>query len=132
MRPKVWLGDDGILRIDHGVDPDLSLEMVKDAYEQHRALTTEPRPVILLASGHPRVHGEAKDFVRTPEVCALVTAIAYVADTWYIRYLVDLFLTFDRPPYPAYVCKSETEAAAWLKRFLPVDGAVAAGSEGRR
>ena len=130
MRAKVWLGQDGILRIDHGPDPDFTLESVFDAYEQHRALTTEPRPVILMASGHPKVHAEAKEFVRSPEVCALVTAIAYVADTWYIRYLVDVFLMFDRPPYPAYVCKSEAEAAAWLKRFIPENATAPAGSEG--
>ncbi|NLR76184.1 MULTISPECIES: STAS/SEC14 domain-containing protein [Leeia] len=123
---RVWLGEDGIVRIDHGVDPELSLDLIQRVFEARARLCPQPHPVMVLGRGRPKVSKEAKAFTQQAMVARMTTAIAYVADSYWIRNMVKLYLLFDTPPYPAFVVSSEAEAVAWLKRYVPKTGNEAA------
>lgn len=121
MSTNVWLGDDGIVRVDYGNDPLLDLAAVKSAVAQRIALVGRPHPVMVIGGGHPHVTPDAKAYTRSAEVVQMTTAMAFVTESFWARNMVQLFRLFDAPPYPVYVFSDQIEAAAWLRRFVLPD-----------
>lgn len=116
--PIVWLGEDGILRVDYGDSPHIDGAMIEKIRQKHIALSDKPLPVMFMATGRPSSTKDGREAASTPEICNITTAVAFVTKSWYIRQLLDLYLTFDRPPYPAFVCETEEDAADWLIRYV--------------
>ncbi|MBL8506960.1 MAG: hypothetical protein JNM11_00740 [Chitinimonas sp.] len=59
--PYVWLGEDGILRLDYGRNPRIDLEAIQSALRQHVAISTVPRPVLVKGQGMVTSTAEAED-----------------------------------------------------------------------
>jgi hypothetical protein len=72
--PLVWLGDEGILRIDYGRNPRIDLAAISSAHAQHRALSLTPRPVLIRGEGTLTSTSEAEAFSISAPVCAITTA----------------------------------------------------------
>ena len=124
MSANVWLGEDGIVRVDYGNDPMLDLTVVQSAVAQRIALVGRPHPVMIIGGGHPHVTPAAKAYTRSAEVVKMTTAMAFVTESFWARNMVQLFRLFDAPPYPVYVFSDQIEAAAWLRRFVLPDDSV--------
>ena len=116
--PKVWLGDDGILRIDYGQHPKIDLDAIQSAYAQHIAISTEPRPIMVLGEGAVTATPEAEAFSNTAEVRAVTTAVALVTGASVIgRLLAQLFLSYRHPKYPCKIFESQAAAVEWLRQY---------------
>lgn len=116
--PRVWLGDDGIVRIDHGRETPITLESVCNVHQQRLALLQEKHPFIVLTTGSVRLTQDAKVFVSSPEVSAITTAGATVTTSLITRHFAQMFLRYYRTSHPLRVFATEAEAVAWLKDFV--------------
>lgn len=118
--PLVWLGDEGILRIDYGRNPRIDLAAISSAHAQHRALSLTPRPVLIRGEGTLTSTSEAEAFSISAPVCALTTAVALMQPNLAARLAVKLYLVYHRPPYPCQAFDDEAQALGWLSQYLPV------------
>ncbi|GAB3261715.1 DUF7793 family protein [Chitinimonas naiadis] len=117
--PYVWLGEDGILRIDYGRHGQIDLAAIQSAYAQHMAITTRPLPVLIVGQGTMSSTPEAEDYANGPQVSAVTLALAFVVSSTVMRLAVKLYLTYRKPPYPCRAFEDEAAALAWLATFLP-------------
>jgi hypothetical protein len=108
---------DGVVRIDFGRDPDLSLEMLKEAFTKVAACGPGKHPVLIRVQGTFASHADGRRFGSSDTVAGVTAACAWVGD-WYIaKVLFSLFLLVDKPPYPARWFDDEDAARAWLATF---------------
>lgn len=121
--PKVWLGEDGILRIEHGRQNTIRLASIRSAYQQHIALSTRKRPVIVLVEGSARLPHDAALFAVSPEFCAVTSALAIITKSFLAKHFAQMFIRYHRPTYPLQVFSTEAEATVWLKEFPVSDEA---------
>ena len=119
--PKVWLESDGILRIDYGHYGQITLDAIKNAYEQHVKLSTKKRPVLVYASTVVRYEREATSFLWSDEICKVTSATAIITQSFLAKHLGQLFMWYHKPPYPARLFSSEAEAIRWLENFKDDD-----------
>lgn len=118
MRPQVWLGTDGIVRVDHGDDPLIRLEDIQWAVSQQQALTGYLCPVIVFGRGRPHVPPEVKRYLASSALRGITSALAYVLEGWYLHHLFRLSLLYNPPQIPCFAFNNEPDAVAWLQRYL--------------
>ncbi|HEY9102400.1 hypothetical protein [Chitinimonas sp.] len=117
--PYVWLGEDGILRIDYGRHGRIDLSAIQSAYAQHMAITRQPLPVLIVGSGAVSSTSEAEDYANGPEVSAVTLALALVVSSPLMRLAAKLYLTYRKPPYPCRAFEDEAGALRWLSSYVP-------------
>lgn len=118
--PTVSLRKDGILRIDYGLHPHITLEAVRYARQRHRELTPHACPVLITGEGAVRSDLEAERYAGSPDVAKLTLASALVTNSLVGQLAAKLFLLYRKPmTYPVKVFSNEDEAVAWLRGFLP-------------
>jgi len=112
---QVALGSDGILSIDFRNCDRVTLDIIRDAHQQHLALCPDRAvPVMLIGYQVGGVDYDAQRFGSSPSVRRAVSSMALVARSFLERHLARLFLTYHRPPYPVRVFEDEATARAWL------------------
>lgn len=116
--PKIWLGDDGVLRIDYGMRPRIELEDIHHAYHEHLRLAPRPLPVLVLGRGMMAATPEVEAFSSGPEVRAVTRAVAVVMTNMLARVAVRFYLRFNPPAYPFRAFEDEAEALKWLVQFV--------------
>ncbi|WP_374351523.1 hypothetical protein [Chitinimonas sp.] len=116
--PKVWLGDDGILRIDYGMRPRIELDAIRFAYQEHLRIAPRPLPVLILGQGTMAATPEAEAFSSGPEVRAVSRAVAVVVSNQLARMAVRFYLRFRPPSYPFRAFANQEEALAWLHQYV--------------
>ncbi|WP_269531644.1 hypothetical protein [Chitinimonas sp. BJYL2] len=116
--PKVWLGDDGILRVDYGYRPRIDEASMRSALEQHLAIGVYPVPVMIFGQGVMAGTTEAEVFGSGPEICEVTLAVGMVMSNALAMQAAKLYLRFRHPPYPCQAFSREAEALAWLRGFL--------------
>ena len=120
---RFYIGDDGIFRTISlpGVE-----ETLADAIENVRAAVAlsggRRYPVLadsrLVKSGGDRA---VRAYYAGPELTATIRAVAVLIVSPVQRVIANFFLGLHKPPYPSRVFTSETEALAWLQRFVQPD-----------
>lgn len=60
---------------------------------------------------------EARDYLGTPEVVALLKANAIVANSTLPKIIGNLYLMFSKPNIPTKIFTDEAAALAWLQQF---------------
>lgn len=113
-RPHVRLDDDGIVCIDYSHVQRMTLASIQNALAQHRALSMEKRPVLILGKRLIDVERDAMRFASHADVQAVTLASAIVTTGYLERYLGSLFLMYHRPPYPARLFGDQRNARQWL------------------
>lgn len=116
---KVWLGEDGILRV-------LSLPVkeitLADARDNWAAVAAAGQGVARPILGDIRdvrgISKEARKFYAGDETIRLVSAIALQVESPISRMIGTLFLGFNKPPVPLRLFTAEDEAVEWLKGYL--------------
>lgn len=121
--PRIWLGDDGILRIRYPQNFDLTLEVMKQVHKKRLDVVDTPCPLMVYAESVASAEYEAQQFASREDVAALVIAMAIIVKSVFTRAMADLFMRFHKPPYPTKVFKDEEAALAWLVQYLPEDKA---------
>lgn len=117
--PKVWLGDDGVMRIDYGPDALITLDFIRTAYERFRALSPAPRPILILGARAMNTTSEAEEFANGKDASQLALALALLMKSNAARMAVNAYHRFRPPPYPCKAFMTEEEAVAWLVGFIP-------------
>ncbi|MCO6414380.1 MAG: hypothetical protein J5I92_16720 [Thiogranum sp.] len=116
---RIWLGDDGVVRIVYPQDFELTLEVMQTVYQQHIAITTDKRPLLVYAESIASAEYEAQQFASRGEVVELVSGMAIIVKSVFTRAMADLFMKFHRPPYPTRVFTDENAALRWLGEVCP-------------
>ena len=126
---RVWLGDDGIVRIVYPQDCELTLDVMQAVHQQHIEITTDKRPLLVHAESIASAEYEAQQFASRDDVVELVSAMAIIVKSVFTRAMADLFMKFHKPPYPTRVFNDEESAIRWLREVCP--GQDDAGTGGR-
>lgn len=124
---RVWLGEDGIVRIQYPQNFNLTLQVMQVVNQQHRQITTDKRPVLVYAESVASAEYEAQQFASTEQAIELTACLAIIVKSFFTRAMAELFMKFHKPPYPTRVFNHEKAALAWLETFLP-DKAGVSGS----
>jgi hypothetical protein len=76
-------------------------------------------PVLLLSdlSKHKNMKKEVRDYLGGPEIFPLMKANAIVANSILSKLIVNLYLSFNKPPIPTKMFTNKDAAALWLQQF---------------
>ncbi len=121
---RVWLGEDGIVRIQYPKDFNLTLQVMQAVNQQHRLITTDKRPILVYAESVASAEHEAQQFASTEQAIELTTCLAIIVKSFFTRAMGELFMKFHKPPYPTRLFNDEKAALAWLETFLPDEAGV--------
>ncbi len=116
---KIWLEDDGIVRIKYPDNFHITMDVMESVYQQHLQITTEKRPILADCGTVASVDYDAQQFVSTEERAALTSALAVIVKSAFTRAMGEMFMMFHKPPYPTRMFQHEEDALEWLKTFLP-------------
>jgi len=117
VEPTIALQEDGVLFIDFSGRSRITLELMQLVNQRHRELSNgRPGPVLMKGERVSRVDYAAQRYASSPDVRAMVTALALVTHSFLPRHLARMFLMYHRPPYPVQVFAHEVVARAWLNR----------------
>ena len=117
--PRIWLGDDGILRIRYPQNFDLTLEVMEQVHRNRLEIIDTPCPLLVYAESVASAEYEAQQFASREDVAALVVAMGIIVKSLFTRAMSELFMRFHKPPYPTKIFKDEQTALAWLTQYLP-------------
>lgn len=115
--PRIWLGDDGIMRIEFPQDYHFTLEDVRDLNCRHREISCERRPLLAYSQSVAAAEHEAQQFASSEEVVEVVSALAIIVHSFFTRAMAEIFMKFHKPPYPTRVFTSEADALEWLEPY---------------
>ena len=115
---RVWLEEDGIVRIEYPQNFNLTLQVMQAVNQKHRQITVEKRPVLVYAESVASAEYEAQQFASTEQAIELTTCLAIIVKSFFTRAMAELFMKFHKPPYPARAFNDEKVALAWLGTFL--------------
>ncbi|MCB6183956.1 hypothetical protein LIN78_10410 [Leeia sp. TBRC 13508] len=117
--PEIIFREDGIVCVDHGYARTLTSEGVLEVLRIRREFSLKPMPLMIKMDGRPILDPKIISIVKSAEYCEVTPAVAYVTSSWYVRQLLDTYMTIQTPSYPLFVFEQEEEALAWLSRFVP-------------
>ncbi len=126
--PRIWLGDDGIMRIEFPQDYQFTLKDVQELNRRHREIRSERGPLLVYAMSVAEAEHEAKQFASSDDAVAVVNAMAILVKSVFTRALAEIFMKFHKPPYPTRIFTSEADALAWLEPFCDRLGENDSGS----
>ena len=115
---KIWLDEDGIVRIKYPDNFHITMEVMESIYQQHLQITTDKRPILADCESVASVDYDAQQFVSNDGPAALTTALAVVVKSAFTRAMGEMFMMFHKPPYPTRMFRSKEDALEWLKTFL--------------
>ena len=118
--PEVWLGEDGILRIDYAAFSAITLGVVQSAYAQQRNISREKLPVLVRGGGVGSVDYAAQRYLSDPQICAITAACGMLVSTTLEKHLCQMFFAYHKPPYPTQMFVTEEDAVSWLKMYVGV------------
>jgi hypothetical protein len=118
--PKVFLHESGIFHVDYGLCSRLTLDVVLKM--QEKTLATQKgddgrKYVVLVNSKYvTAVDKDAQSILFSQEIGEKTKACAIMLHQKGFNWLVgELYLFFDKPPYPCRFFTRESKAIAWLK-----------------
>jgi len=123
---RIWLEEDGIVRIKYPKNFHMTLDAMESVYQQHLQITTDKRPMLVDAASVASSDYDAQQFVSSDKAAALVSALAIVVKSAFTRAMGKVFMMFHKPPYPTRMFYHEEDALEWLKTFLTDDAKVSA------
>ena len=121
--PKVWLGDDGIIRSEYKPGARISLEDMKSEFELRLAISKEKHPLIILLHGIREFRYEAQNFLAGDKNCVITSAIAIVIpekNNYPVlsQFLIKTFVAINRLPFSVKIFNNESDAVKWIKQYL--------------
>lgn len=116
---RAWKDDQGIVWIRFLPTESHSLEDAREVVAAHVALADGTASPVLadlrgITIGADR---EARTYYSSSEGAYLKSAMAMVVDSPVQRMLGNIFLRFNKPPYPTRLLAGPDEAVEWLAQF---------------
>jgi len=116
---RVWLGDDGIVRIIHNVDAVVKLEDAQEVMAAYMEIRSGlSRPLLVDTSSMKVLARDARQYYAGEEAAKVATAAAIIVGTPVSRVLGSFYLGLSHPKIPSRLFTSDREALVWLKDFL--------------
>lgn len=116
---RIWVTQDGICRIEHFRDADITLEEAKTLIAAQTGLLGNRKvPVLIDANAVNSVEPEARKFFSGEEAARVAAACAFLVGSSVSKIIGNFFIRLNKPPYPSRLFTSEAKALDWLKTFL--------------
>jgi len=115
---KIWLQENGIVRIEYPENFHMTLDVMESVYQQHLQITTDQRPILCDAASVALSDYDAQQFVSTDKAAALTRVLAIVVKSAFTRAMAEMFMMFHKPPFPTRIFKCNEDALEWLQTFL--------------
>lgn len=116
---KVWVGEDGICRIVHEPNADVTLEDAQQTMAAYNKVRGGKRlPLFIDTKTQRSFSREARKYYASEEAAAAASAAAIIVGTPVSRVLGNFYLGVSNPHLPSRIFTDEDEALAWLKGYL--------------
>jgi hypothetical protein len=116
---KLWLGEDGIVRIIHVPGAEVTLEDVKETMAAYlKIYKGKKRPLFVDTKTMKSLAREARKYYAGDEAANVASAAAIIVGTPVSRVLGNFYLGLSNPHLPSRLFSSEDEALKWLKGYL--------------
>lgn len=116
---RVFLGDDGIVRMIQNPGVDLTLEDARECFAAHQKVRRGKRhPLLIDARKMRSITKDARQFFASDEVSRVSLAFAMIVDTPLSRVLGNFYLGISKPQLPARIFSSEADALEWLNGYI--------------
>ena len=115
-KPKVWLGEDGIVYNDLSGFRHLTISLAQYLYRERRRLSGKRKtPVLVLAADLLTIDFEVQVFASRPNMAYWTSAMAIVGDSFMLRHFVSMFVSYHDPAFPVELFCAHDEAQFWLQ-----------------
>ena len=116
---RLWLGEDGIVRIIHVPGAQVTLEDVKETMAAYLKIYQEKKRPLLVDTKLMRSFArEARQYYASDEAAKVASAAAIIVGTPVSRVLGNFYIGISNPHLPSRLFSSESEALEWLKGYL--------------
>lgn len=116
---KLWLGDDGIVRIIHVPGAEVTLEDAQETMAAYLKLNKgKRRPLFIDTKTMKSMARVARHYYAGEEAVKVASAAAIIVGTPVSKVLGNFYLGLSNPYLPSRLFTSEDEALAWLKGYL--------------
>jgi hypothetical protein len=116
---KVWVGEDGIARVIHFPNAELTLETAKETMAAYLTVSKGKRlPLFVDTKGEKFMTRDCRHYYASEETAKTASAVAIIVDTPVSRVLGNFYIGLSNPHLPSRLFTSEQEALEWLKGFL--------------
>jgi hypothetical protein len=118
-KSRLWLGDDGIVRIIWIPGADVTLEDAKETMASYLKINKGKRlPLFVDTKTMKSLAREARRYYASEEAARVASAVAIIVGTPVSRVLGNFYLGLSNPHLPTRLFSSEDEALKWLKEYL--------------
>lgn len=116
---KLWLGEDGIVRIIHVPGAEVTLEDAKETMAAYLRLNKGKRlPLFIDTKTMKSMSRETRKYYAGKEAAKVASAAAIIVGTPVSRVLGNFYLGLSNPHLPSRLFSSEDEALEWLKGYI--------------
>lgn len=116
---RLWLGEDGIVRIIHVPGAEVTLEDAKETMAVYlKIYQGKKRPLLVDTKTMKSLARGARHYFAGEEAAAVASAVAIIVGTPVSRVSGNFYLGLSNPHLPTRLFSSEDEALEWLKGYI--------------
>jgi hypothetical protein len=116
---RLWLGEDGIVRIIHVPGAEVTLEDAKETMAAYLKINQgKKRPLLVDTKTMHSMTRETRQYYAGEEAAQVASAVAVVVGTPVSRVLGNFYIGLGNPNLPTRLFSSEDEALEWLKGYI--------------
>ena len=116
---KVWLGEDGIIRVVSLPGLEVTLENVIEVIRHVKNFTMGKKvPLLIDIRSVKSMTREARLFVSGEDAAQVTSAVALLIGSPASKVIGNFFIGFGKPIYPTKLFNSEEKALHWLEGFI--------------
>lgn len=116
---KLWLGEDGIVRIIHVPGAEVTLEGAQETMAAYLKINKgKKRPLFVDTKTMKSLAREARQYYAGEEAAKVASAVAIIVGTPVSRVLGNFYIGLSNPHLPSRLFSLEDEALEWLKGYI--------------
>jgi hypothetical protein len=116
---KLWLGEDGIVRIIWAPGADVTLEDAEECMAAYLKINKGiRRPLFIDTKSMKSLAREARHYFASEEAANAASAVAIIVGTPVSQVLGNFYLGLSNPHLPTRLFSTEHDALDWLKGYL--------------
>jgi hypothetical protein len=118
---KVWLGTDGVIRIDHGFMANVTSVVASDVISQLKKLVIDKAPLLVKSSGQLLIEDEVL-FFDLPKYYCHISALAIFTPSHSAReHAFNYMRTMSNIKFPVQAFTCEKIALEWLLEYVELE-----------
>lgn len=115
---RLWLGEDGIVRIIHSPNAEVTLEDAQETMAAYLKINRgKKRPLLIDTKTMKSIARDARHYYAGTEAARAASAAAILVGTPVSEVLGNFYIGLSNPHLPSRLFASEDEALEWLKRY---------------